>query len=70
MEILIMESSTRDLARRQLIDGTISDLEGAAEYLRGLRDANSPTAGDLEDARTAVKLLREDFDALDDFGWR
>jgi len=66
---LTLTAEGADLARRLLFADAVDVLTDLAGRLADLRDLTAPTAIDVADARSAVRLLRDNLDALDALGW-
>jgi len=66
---LTLTAESADLARRLLFADAVDVLTDLAGRLADLRDLAAPTAIDVADARSTVRLLRDNLDALDVLGW-
>ncbi len=66
---LTLTAEGADLARRLLFADAVDVLADLGDRLADLRDLTAPTAIDVADARSAVRLLRDNLDALDALGW-
>jgi len=64
-----LTEEARDLTRRTLLADTVNLLDDLSSQLAGLRDDLHPTAIDVDDARSMVRTLRANLDALDALGW-
>lgn len=66
---LTLTAESADLTRRLLFADAANVLTDLAERMANLCDLAAPTAIDVADARTTVRLLRDNLDALDALGW-